>query len=164
MVRVGTAWVLNFNFKNNNMELQLFDGGPVTKANIEAMAVTLVGELATRDEKATAYVKAKGLEELAKRVQDLTKDDAIDYARERKELGGVGVAYVKPSSKRVYKFAEDDPISFWLAAQAEMKVRHKKEADEIEERIKQMEKRLEDEGSYTDEVTGSPTIRVTIPK
>jgi hypothetical protein len=144
------------------MELQLFDGGPVTKANIEAMAVTLVGELATRDEKATAYVKAKGLEELAKRVQDLTKDDAIDYARERRELGGVGVAYVKPPAKRVYKFTEEDQEL--LDLRTEMQVRHKQEADELVERIKQMEKRLEDEGSYTDEVTGSPTLRVTIPK
>jgi hypothetical protein len=144
------------------MELQLFDGGPVTKANIESMAVTLVGELASRDEEATAYVKAKGLEELAKRVQDLTKDDAIDYARERKELGGVGVAYVKPSAKRVYKFTEEDQAL--LNLRTEMQARHKQEADELAERIKQMEKRLEDEGSYTDEVTGSPTIRVTIPK
>ena len=144
------------------MELQLFDGGPVTKANIEAMAVTLVGELASRDEEATAYVKAKGLEELAKRVQDLTKDAAIDYARERKELGGVGVAYVKPSAKRVYQFTEEDQAL--LDLRTEMQARHKQEADELAEKIKQMEKRLEDEGSYTDEVSGAPTIRVTIPK
>ncbi len=144
------------------MELQLFEGTALTKLNIEAMATQMVGSLETRDQLAEGYVKAKALEELSKQLQERTKEAAIDFSREKKELGGVGVAYVKPTEKIIYN---DDPeLDLALQIRDALVETHKAQLEILNEKIEARRNHLREWSRFSTVSSGEGTVRVTLPK
>lgn len=144
------------------MELQLFEGTPLTKLNIEAMATQMVGSLETRDQLAEGYVKAKALEELSKQLQERTKEAAIDFSREKKELGGAGVAYVKPTEKIVYE--EDPQLDLALQIRDALVETHKAQLEILNEKIEARRKHLRECMRFSTVSSGEGAVRVTLPK